>query len=293
VDLPDEVREHCAAVVASARHVTIDPDALEAVEPGPAPGLDPALHPLELPPEDRARWVLIWDAINFGSGWFPTLRKRPGRGGSLSITLALTEHVRAAGRPWTAAELRALTPAEVAAALDQDPGHELIGLYARALGELGHWLGDRPALEAIEAAGGGSAARLARAVADGMPMWADRGFYKRAQILPSDLALAGVAAFSDLDRLTLFADNLVPHVLRLDGVLRLDPALAARIDAGELIPAGSAEETELRAAAVHVAELLARRLGVPPRVLDGWLWHRGQAARYKAVPRPRTRTTFY
>jgi hypothetical protein len=293
VDLPDEVREHCAAVVASARHVTIDADALEAVEPGPAPGLDPGLHPIELPPGDLARWVLIWDAINFGSGWFPTLRKRPGRGGSVSLTLALTEHVRAAGRPWTAAELRALTPAEVGAALEQDPAHELIALYARALNELGAWLGDRAAREAIEAAGGGSAARLARAVADGMPMWADRGFYKRAQIVASDLALARVAAFADLDRLTIFADNLVPHVLRVDGVLRLDPALAARIEAEELIPAGSAEETELRAAAVHVGELLVRRLGVPPRVLDGWLWNRGQEPRYKAVPRPRTRTTFY
>jgi hypothetical protein len=293
VNLPDEVRRHCAAVVASARHVTIDPDALQALEPGPAPGLDPELHPLELPPGELARWVLIWDAINFGSGWFPTLRKRPGRGGSVSITLALTEHVRAAGRPWTAAELRVLTPIEVGSALAQDPAHELITLYARALNELGAWLGDRAALDAIEAAGGGSAAQLARAVADGMPMWADRGFYKRAQILAGDLALAGVAAFADLDRLTIFADNLVPHVLRVDGVLRLDRALAARIDAGELIPAGSAEEAELRAAAVHAGELLARRVGVPPRVLDGWLWNRGQGPRYKAVPRPRVRTTAY
>ena len=45
-------------------------------------------------------------------------------------------------------------------------------------------------------------------------MFADHGFYKRAQIVASDLALAGVAEFDDLDRLTIFADNLVPHVLR-------------------------------------------------------------------------------
>ncbi len=44
-------------------------------------------------------------------------------------------------------------------------------------------------------------------------MFDDRGFYKRAQIVASDLALAGVARFADLDRLTIFADNLVPHVL--------------------------------------------------------------------------------
>jgi hypothetical protein len=168
-----------------------------------------------------------------------------------------------------------------------------MGLYARALNELGAWLGDRTPLEAVEAASTGSAARLARAVAAGMPLWDDRGFYKRPQILASDLALAGVAQFADLDRLTIFADNLVPHVLRIDGVLRYAPALAARIDAGELLPAGSREEVEIRAAAVHACELLARRLGVPPRVLDGWLWNRGQEPRYKAIPRHRTRTTFY
>ena len=47
------------------------------------------------------------------------------------------------------------------------------------------------------------------------------------------------------------------------------------------------------ACAVHACELIARRLGVPPRVLDTWLWNRGQEPRYKAVPRHRCRTTWY
>jgi hypothetical protein len=101
-----------------------------------------------------------------------------------------------------------------------------------------------------------------------------------------------VAEFSDLDRLTIFADNLVPHVLRVDGVLRYDPGLAARIDAGELIPPGD-EEREIRACALTACELMARESGVPPRLIDGWLWNRGQASRYKAVPRHRTRTVYY
>ena len=42
---------------------------------------------------------------------------------------------------------------------------------------------------------------------------------KRAQIAAADLALAGIAPADDLPELTLFADNLVPHVLRIDGVL--------------------------------------------------------------------------
>ena len=175
--------------------------------------------------------------------------------------------------------------------LGQEPDHELMALYAEALRDLGRFLRDRRALDVVAEAGG-SAERLASTLAGAMPFFDDRGFWKRAQITPNDLALAGVAEFSDLDRLTIFADNLVPHVLRVDGVLRYDPALAARIDAGELLPPGE-EEREIRGCAVHACELLAERLGMPARVLDTALWNRGQAPRYKSVPRHRTRTVYY
>ena len=95
-----------------------------------------------------------------------------------------------------------------------------------------------------------------------MAMFDDRGFYKRAQIVAADLALAGVASFADLDRLTIFADNLVPHVLRCEGILVYDESLAARIDAGELLPPGGPER-EIRACAVHACELISARTGDP------------------------------
>ena len=138
----------------------------------------------------------------------------------------------------------------------------------------------------------GSAERLASTLAAGMPFFDDVGFWKRAQITANDLALAGVAHFRDLDRLTIFADNLVPHVLRVDGVLVYEPALAARIDAGELLEPGG-EEREIRGCAVHACELLSARLGMPARHMDTALWNRGQGAKYKALPRHRCRTVFY
>jgi hypothetical protein len=291
MDLCDEVRAHCAAVAARARWVRIEPDA--PVERGGTAGLDPALHLLDAAPEAVARYVLILDAINFGSGWFGTLRTEPGEDDLTAITRRLTEHARAEGAPWTAAQLRALDAAQVAEVLGQDPAHELIGLYARALVDLGGWLGARGALEAVEAEGAGSAARLASALASGMPYFADRGFYKRAQITANDLALAGVTTFADADRLTIFADNLVPHVLRVDGMLAYAPELAAKVDAGEELPSGSEMETELRACAVHACELLARRWDVAPRVLDNWLWNRGQHAPYTDTRPHRTRSVFY
>jgi Potential Queuosine, Q, salvage protein family len=290
VSLLDEVRTSCRAVAAAARFVSID---LDAARPPPAaepPQLDPEAHYLEGAPEDVAAYLLTLDAINFGSGWFPTLRKRTGRSGYFTVAWALADRFRAHG-PWSNADLRRLDAATMAAVLGQEPGHPLMRLYAEALRELGRFLGDRAALDLVEEAGG-SAERLAALLARGMRFFDDRGFYKRAQIVPSDLALAGLASFDDLDRLTIFADNLVPHVLRVDGVLRYDPALAAHIDAGRLLPPGE-REREIRACALQACEQLAERTGVPPRELDIRLWNRGQAPEYKAIPRHRTRSVYY
>jgi hypothetical protein len=288
--LCDEVRAACAAIAADARWVRIDPDALERLEPGPPPALDPVRHYLEGTPADVATYLLCVGAVNFGSGWFPTLRKRSGWSGYFTVAWAIADRFRAAGA-WTAADLRAMRSDEIADTLGQDRDHELMALYAQALRSLGTFLGDRDALALIGEARG-SAQRLATMLARGMALFADRGFYKRAQIVPADLALAGIGGFRDLDRLTIFADNLVPHVLRCEGVLRYDETLAAHIDAGRLLPSGP-QEREIRACAVHACELVAARLGTSPRVLDNALWSRGQAPRFKATPRHRTRTVYY
>jgi hypothetical protein len=128
-------------------------------------------------------------------------------------------------------------------------------------------------------------------------------FYKRAQLTAADLSLAlggrGLGAFDDLDRLTIFADNLVPHVLRIDGVLSYDEELSARIDREELLVAGSMEEVEIRACAVHAVEMMRQALAregmrVTSMGLDFVLWNRGQERHYKTVkPRHRARSVYY
>ena len=290
MSLTDEVRASAREIAANARHVTIDADRLSDLDPGEPPALDAEHHYLEGPPEDVADYMLVLDSINFGSGWFPTLRKRPGMSGYFTVASSLADHWRAHGG-WSAGELRTLKVEDLAAVLGQPADHELMGLYAEALRDLGRFLNARRALDLVAEANG-SAERLASMLAAGMPFFDDVGFWKRAQITPNDLALAGVAEFHDLDRLTIFADNLVPHVLRVDGVLVYEPGLAARIDAGELLPPGD-EEREIRGCAVHACELLAERLGMPARLIDIALWTKGQAPRYKAVQRHRTRTVFY
>jgi hypothetical protein len=272
VGLTDDVRRSCAEIAESARYVTIDLDG-----PLPSPGvsgLDPDLHRLGGPPDEVARYVLILDSINFGSGWFDELG---------TDTNALTARIE----PWT--DLLELSEHDTARRLALPPGHDLTRLYTRALNDLGAWLGDRWVLDVIAT---GSAQAMAASLLE-MPLYADPGFYKRAQITANDLALAGVAAFADADLLTVFADNLVPHVLRVDGMLVYAPELAAKVDAGAELAAGSEMETEVRACAVHACELLSARWGVAPRLLDNWLWNRGQGAPYTDTRPHRTRTVFY
>jgi hypothetical protein len=291
VALSEEIRAGCAAIAESARSVSVGRlNADFALSGEITPPLDPELHYLEGAPEEVARFFFTLDSINFGSGWFPTLRKRVGHSGYGTVAASLRDQFVAFG-PWSNEQLRAIDTPTVARVLDQPADHELMSLFAQALRDLGRWLGGGGALDAIGRAGG-SAERLAEQVAGGMALFRDPPFYKRAQLLASDLSLAGVASFSDLDRLTIFADNVVPHVLRCDGVLVYDAQLAARIDAGQLLVPGG-EEREIRACAVIACEQLAARHGVEPHVLDNWLWNRGRAAEYKARPRHRCRCVFY
>jgi len=205
--------------------------------------------------------------------------------------------------PWSAEELARMTRERIAAALGQDPAHELMGLFAEHLNELGERVrtDHGGSFLALARSGSGSAVRLAERLAS-WPGWYDASpydgarvpFFKRAQIAAADLALAGLAPADDLGALTIFADNLVPHVLRLDGVLAFDAALVARIDAEELIPHDSPEEVEIRACALHAVErLVAAGTGLTATTVDNVLWHRGAQPRYKAQPRHRARTTAY
>jgi hypothetical protein len=286
--------------------VRIEKSALEAYAAGlPAaaepPSPDPATELVEGNREARTAFTLCLDAINFGSGWWPTIRKRPGRSGYFTIAAGLTERFRDGG-PWSARELTELRAVDIASVVGQDAGHPLMAHYAAALNDVGAHVGTDHGgrFEAVVEAAQGSAPALAgllaewRAFADAST-YAGRPvpFFKRAQIAVADIDRMGLAELLDLDRLTAFADNLVPHVLRLDGVLHLDPVLEARIEAGDLLEHGSPEEVELRACAVHAIELLAAASPLSPAEIDAVLWNRGRAIRYKSLPRPRSRNTAY
>jgi hypothetical protein len=297
----DDVRAHAARLAASARHVRIveDPPALShyarslPLERLRAPELDPLTHYLGEPDATLAYFVAL-DAINFGSGYFPHLRKRTGLSGYFTVAASLKD-----AWPMTVEDLRRLRPSDCACIFGQtSPDHainELLGLFARALNDLGELIAARyrGSFRALIETSNHSAEQLVPLLAE-MPFYRDVGFYKRAQLTAADLSITGVTRFDDLERLTIFADNLVPHVLRVDGVLEYDADLLARINREDLIAAGSQEEQEIRACALHAVELLRTHLdGITSMQLDYVLWNRGQEPAYKALPRHRTRTVFY
>lgn len=315
----DRIRAAAARVAAQASWVTIDLDALEDYAATVPPDTrrvgegDPA-HKRHGSDEASAAYVLTLDAINFGSGYFPYLRKRPGLSGYHTVAASLQEFANGRGGV-DAGWLRQVDTAQCVELFGQagagDLARELMGHFAAALNELGAAVaGDHGgSFLAFVAAADRSAATLVDML-DRLPHFHDvhryHGFdvplYKRAQIAAFDLAMAlpghDVAQFRDLNRLTMFADNLVPHVLRVDGVLRFEDELVARIERVDDITSGSEPEVEIRAVALHAVELLGERLrewgiDLSSGVIDNVLWNRGAGARYKAVPRHRTRCVYY
>ena len=265
--ISDRVRSACEWVAGRARSVRIEAGALAPYAAGlpdnaESPAPDPATELVEGDREARAAFVLCLDAINFGSGWWPTIRKRSGRSGYFTIAAGLTERFRDSG-PWSAAELAELEAEDVAAAVGQDAAHPLMAHYAAALNDVGDHVGadHGSRFEAVVEAAQGSAPALAGQLAE-WRAFADAStyegrlvpFFKRAQIAAADLDRMGVA---------------------------------------ELLEHDSPEEVELRACAVHAIELLSAATLLVPAEIDAALWSRGAAQRYKSLPRPRSRNTAY
>ncbi|GFY93739.1 hypothetical protein Acr_09g0001850 [Actinidia rufa] len=88
--------------------------------------------------------------------------------------------------------------------------------------------------------------------------------YKRAQIFAADLwgAFKGKAygEFNDIGEITIFADYIVPAVLRQLGVLKYSSSLAGTIETNGEISSGSEEEVELRACTICAVEKMREQI---------------------------------
>jgi hypothetical protein len=323
-------------VVLTARQVRIDTAAVELIA-AQIPALDAASETWEDDLHFRdgtwrtAGWVLALDALNF-CFWSddPDRRWRVAYGGTVydgywALAGALRRAVDEGVALWDAETLSHLTPDAVRHMLrpvDADtPEIPLFEKRVEHLNELGQGLlafsrmraspdgHDEPAALFVASANR-SAATLVEQAVTWVPSFDDVAslggnevrFYKRAQILAADLAGAfggeGLGAFDDLPVLTAFADYKVPQVLRRLGALVYEENLAGRIDRREHLPAGSAEEIEIRAATIWACELIRQALAARGETrtavaIDWALWQLGQRPDPDDRPYHRTRTPYY
>ena len=313
LNLPD-ILESCSWVVARARQVDIDDDALRkhaARINGNAlvdPRLPEALR-IQASREACANFVLLSDCLNFcfwsDAVWTVTFAGREWTR-TFAMLAGLARAVQA-DESWLQAQrwvdAREADVEKVFSGVGQIP---LLGERVEVLHETGAVLlakydgslvnlveearGDAPTVARLLARDFSSFRDVARY--DGEPV----AFLKRAQICAADLASQWSTekhgTLAGLDELTVFADYRLPQLFRHWGILKPADALADRIDSLEEIPAGSAEEIELRAATICIGDRLARAMHAPAWRLDYFLWERSHDPDV-AVPHHRTRTIFY
>jgi Potential Queuosine, Q, salvage protein family len=267
--------------------------------------------------ERTANWILALDAMNF-CFWAEKDQPRwcieyqgERLNGYFAEAAALKRAVEEGFPLWDASYLSTISEKDLAYIFRGEQTIPLFEERLRNLREVGTVLlqqYDGQCIHAIELADR-SAVKLALLLAkdflsfNDVALYRNRTirFFKRAQICVADLhgSFSGKSwgAFSDIDQLTAFADYKLPQVLRHFGVLEYLPSLARRIDAQELLEAGSEEEVELRAATIWACELLRQELARHKRIMttaeiDLRLWLLGQNSS-TMQPYHRTRTIYY
>lgn len=315
----DKIRSSCAYLAERAESVQINHDFLAEytrqlpVEIAQNPVMETENHFCG-DAEATLAYFITLDSINFGSGYFGSIRRDKGKTGYFTVASRLkAESIRVGG--FSSDWLRSVDAAACCRIFDQNPSAALAGelmrLFAEALNQLGILLESQygGSFACFIQTAGFSAARLVEQLL-AMPFYRDvfavagQSIFllKRAQITASDLHIAfsgkSYGRFDDIAELTIFADNLVPHVLKTDGLLFYRSELAKAVNAGQPLVCGSREEVEIRACTVHAVELLRRAYAeagimVNSQGLDYLLWNRGQADRYRQDPTHITCCVYY
>ncbi len=318
-----EVLKTAKAVSRKSLQVLIEDEALEQFcrdwmqERAGVPAWDVQCHSFDNS-EDTVFYLLVLDSLNFcfwppsGHAKWEIEYKSKRYSGYYALAAAVKRAIES-GVPINRADyLAELSFDQLLQLLGGRGELQLLKPRLRVLQELGQVLlkdyGGK-AHKLVEDAGG-SAIAFVRLVSEKLSSFRDVAayqgmevfFYKRAQILASDLYGAfkgkGFGAFSDIGDLTAFADYKLPQVLRHVGILRYGESLARRVDQQIYVEAGSPEEVEIRANTILAVELIRQELDKAGRRLrafeiDWMLWNLGQQDKFRAKPYHRTLTIFY
>lgn len=314
-------------VIEASRHVRTHPDAIEAVaswmayEEFTLPG-EMFLFPLGDDLDHAIDVLQLSNSLDFAFTDFETSVKFEAeyRGGPWSDSDGMNACIQRAldeGIPMTSgAWMAACTRQELAEIFSGNIEMPMLDERVEILHEIGQVLVDRfdgrwstwvrSCERALYADGNGL---LERIQAD-FPRYRDIPVYdgREVQILKlAQLGLWGLHAtwiargepgIADIDRMSAFADYIVPVGLRLMGITSYTDDLEARVNRGDMIPRDSEEEIEIRAHTLYATALLtdacnARRpadmqLVIPQ--IDGRYWKPYHTTHW---PHHLTRTVMY
>ncbi|KAK3416532.1 hypothetical protein EUGRSUZ_H02297 [Eucalyptus grandis] len=289
----EEVRATAAWVASRASHVVVDSAGIEKVVDTIGDSIPKVewdfegIHYFDNGPL-TVQYLFVLDALNF-CFW-------PDKDLSYDhLALGLKEALEKDKSAFDADRLQKYTGPQLRELLKWPRPLPLEDERLRLLHEVGHELErsfNGKASNLVKSCGK-SAGKLVALVARHFPGFRDHSvykghqvfLYKRAQIFAADLWGAfkgqGYGEFHDIGSVTIFADYIVPAVLRQLGVLKYSSALMNTIEANNEIVSGTEEEVELRACSVYAVEkmreLMSRKLGkqVLSVELDLWLWSCG------------------
>ncbi|CAK9867015.1 unnamed protein product [Sphagnum jensenii] len=308
----EAVRSSCLWVASNASHVAINPAGIEKLVErldGRLPTVKwdfEGIHYFDNGPL-TAQYLLVLDTLNFC--FWPD--------GELQydhLAAGLAQALKADHTVFDAQRLKNCTGMMLREMLQWPRPLPLEDERARLLREVGTGLEQWFNGQAVNliAAAKGSAVTLVELLTQHFPGFRDhcvyKGhqvfLYKRAQIFVADIwgAFKGLdlGEFKDIASITMFADYVVPAVLRHWGILTCSPTLATVLDTSQELTPGSEEEVEIRACSITAVEWLREYLTARSgkQVLsvhvDWWLWSSGLPnASDKVPPYHRTQTIYY
>ncbi|MBA44302.1 MAG: hypothetical protein CMF62_09930 [Magnetococcales bacterium] len=143
---------------------------------------------------------------------------------------------------------------------------------------------------------GTASTELASKMAAAFPKAFADPFLKKAQLvlglIVTNFAPRKIAIKPDL---TAYSDYRVPQVLRHLGIITYSDELAQKVDNGELIASGSAEEKAIRAMTILACARLAAESGLTDMEIDSWLFEQSRDEDFQKNAKPfhLTKTTDY
>ncbi|MDP3988218.1 MAG: queuosine salvage family protein [Candidatus Levybacteria bacterium] len=320
MDIFEKVRTSTKRVVESSKFVSWDLDKFKRLAEKLNPAEIKEFYKYDYYPyfigreEELLNYIFTLNAMTFDFGLsseFKTKRKR-NDSSFYVVAFSLKKFVQQ-GKSLDADFAKNVTKELIAQMLEVEPDFKLAEMYAKSLSELGKFIFENYGTYSkfiTELNPKNRANELVEVLFDNLSFYKDKTMYngfdvyflKRAQLLANDLYLAfkgeEYGEMGDIEKLTMFADNLVPHFFKVEGVLEYEESLENKIQKRIKLPFGSKEEVEIRSFGVQCVEEIKKILvrddpEITSAQIDWYLWEKSQDTKYKSFPRHITETVFY